>query len=424
MTITQLNEMLAGLEKNGSVKGAGYDSTTTSHPSASLDDNTSPAPKPGVVAAEYSKDLKEQSPSEKPVDSMSDATPAKTTEMANPVDAKSYAVGSGPTTPSKTTKDDPGTSLPNAEAGTEKYATLSTSDLKSRFKSAADAGLAALLKSAAEPAKTGDATTTAQPTTTESVAAAATKEGSSTPATTTQDAASAGYAASADAGKVQKLAAARALIQNGLTDTLWMAEKTAALLKKASLDMGMGGEPPMPVDPGAAGGGPPSGAPMGGPPMGGPPAGGPPAGAPPMDPAAAGAGGGNPDQALDELISAIFEAGFSPDQVLAAVQRSAGGAGGDPMAGAGGPPPSAPPGGGGDSGGGESKPKKEESKEPAESDSKEEKEAAENDVRLAKAAVARWKSGNFRPVPLDGKDTKSAARREQMRQAIRDIMGN
>lgn len=397
-TVRELKTLLDELE--GKTKSANYDSTTTSHPSGSLEDGTGPVPGDGAPGKDMNATVNGQSPAVKPVGEMADASPAKTTTLDNPVDAPAAAVGAGAkdTVPAKKdSKDDPGTSVPDLEVG-EKYAKMSTSELCELFGKKANVSIATLIK-AQVPATT-------EPAKTETVKTA----------TDNQVAAAAGYAAAADVGTVEKRAAAQTILHRTISDTMWAAREVAKLVKKANdemmVDPAAGGGMPPP----AAGGMPPAGPAMpppdmgapAGPPMGDPAAAGgmPPAGG---DPAAAagpaGAGGGG--DPLGELISAILEAGYSPQDIEAALQAAGGGGG-------------ASGGMGGDSLGGGSPPAEAPKEAPKEGPA-EEKTEKESNAKLLKQAVAFWKSGKFSYVPAT--DAKSKARRTQLKQAVIEIVG-
>jgi hypothetical protein len=223
-TIEKLNAMMNEFEM---AKKANYDSTTTSHPSGSLEDKMSDPPGDGAPGKKMTQDANEHTAADKPVGEMAELTPVKTDKDENPLDTPAHSVGSGKsdTEPgTKDTKDDPGTSLPNAEVG-EKYAKLNDKDLTTAAAQVADRAMARILKSGtAAPAKT--------------------------PA---QDAAAAGYAAAAMAGNAEKAAAIRDMLGQTIYDTIESARGAAAIIKQANADMlaAGGGAPPM--DPAAMG---------------------------------------------------------------------------------------------------------------------------------------------------------------------------
>ena len=224
-------------------------------------------------------------------------------------------------------------------------------------------------------------------------------------------AAAAGYELAAQAGQeeaLQKQAAIQATVEQTILDAHTNADLVGEYLTKYAAEcerlikQSDGG----PMGGGMEGGGemPPPGAE--GPPPGaeGPPPGGPPG---------AGPGDGGGGEGIDEIINALLDMGYTPEDVMQALQEHAGGAGG----GAGGPPPGAegpPPGaemGAGPPGGGM----------PPEAGMK---AGAANDrevlFKLAAAASDRFRSGKWMHRPVQS-GTKEATDRQELQRYIVEV---
>lgn len=291
----------------------------TSHPSGQLDGGKTTTTE-GSRAKEIDKELKEQSPSTTPNEAPS--PPDQSSVQMDIGGHKSYPTGENVPS-SKDTKDDTTTASP---ASTEKLASMSFAELHALSTKQADALLADIaVRLRGKAAAAGTTTAPTQPTTPVQPTAPVSE-------TATDKFAAAGYTAAAAATekRARAEAAVREMSDLALQVGQMVGEEINAVRKRADGGMpppdapmpGPGAPPAPPAAPMDAAAGAPPGAPPGG------------------DP---GAGGGMPpEEELDQLMAAILEAGYTPEQVLAAIEKAQGGA-------AGAPPGGAPPGGpGGD----------------------------------------------------------------------------
>ena len=285
-------------------KQAESDNTDTSHPSASVDDNTQPASE-GARSAENSADIKDQIGGT-PVDSAAKATNDNT---SNPPykDLNARPTGEGPQKKPDSRPEDPGTSHPANTSVGDKYSSLinkSNNILDSLSNLVKDAGGKKKNEPNAAPMAPANAS-------------AVENTPAETPATPENKAAMAGYKAATvllEAMGLDKEAEANQLIV--LNDVITNIQKSAALDAVKAADFIYGyfsqklaqemeaGAPPM--DPAA-------GAPMD-----------PAAGGPPM--------GGDPAQELAMIVQALLQAGVTPEMLLEFAEQIAGaqGGGGEP----------------------------------------------------------------------------------------------
>lgn len=225
-------------------------------------------------------------------------------------------------------------------------------------------------------------------------------------------AAAAGYELAAQAGQQDdyqlKQAAIQATVEQTILDSHTNADLVGEYLTKYAAEcerlvkhsndgpMGgaMEGESPMPPPGPEAGGAPPPGGPPGGPGEGGPP----------------GGGGG---EGIDEIINALLDMGYTPEDVMQALQEHAGGGGGPPGGAEGGMPPGAgglPPGMEGGPPGMEGGPKM----------GSYQSNDRELLFKLAAAASDRFRSGQWRQRPVHA-GTKEATDRQELQRYIVEV---
>jgi hypothetical protein len=317
---------------------------TSTHPSASGDNNTMPAVE-GARSSENVSDIKEQ---EGPagVDATAAAVPGTQQDKVMPnIGMTQSATGEAPEVEDKYKgeKDDPGTSHPaTAEMG-EKYAKLTFQQKIAQFNRLANEALAevavGMVQKRAEEDEDDDDDDDDKEENKGGLVGGQHKldvnnngkiDGSDLAALRSgkEAAYAAGYEAAARAGVSQKQAAVH--VQSVLQNTMADAMQTAALVgnylhafaKQAAYEAeGGGAEGDAGMAEMAAAGGEMPGGPMGGAPMGG----------------AGGAGG--EEEALAEFVAALDEMGITPEEFVAAIQAGEGGE----MPGGGMPPPDAAP---------------------------------------------------------------------------------